>query len=97
MSENIKTIYRIRSPYGMVVIDSQIFLEVYGDGEMGWYEWRILHAGEVDIDTGQETHHGSMGRQYGSPEIALRDALCVITDMPDPYLEDMKQYDSPEP
>lgn len=92
-----KIIYRIPAPYSMTVIDSQIAIEVYGDPDMAWYEWRITMPGQADIDTGKEQQHGTQGRQYGSPEIALRDALCVLTDLPDPYLEDMKQYDSPEP
>lgn len=97
MSENTTTVYRIPSPYSMA-FGSQIFVEVYGDPENAWYEWRFRNGDKVENDTGQEEHHGSMGRQYGSPEIALRDALCVITDMPDPHIEDMKDYDySPEP
>ncbi len=47
-------------------------IEVYGEPDMAWYEWRIMERGEVIHDTAR---HGSFGMQYGSPAIALRDAL----------------------
>lgn len=66
----MKTVYTIPAPYSNHVI------EVYGDPENGWYEWRVPGT---DYDTGR----GS-GRGYGIPEIALRDALMVLSDLPDP-------------
>ena len=52
--------------------DSRIV--VYGDGEMGWYAWQLRRGGQVvqdDPDAG-----------YGSPEVALRDALIEVYGMP---------------
>lgn len=54
-------VYRIDRPFADGVI------EVYGEPDMGWYEWRIIERGTVIHDTRE------MG--YGSPGIALRDAL----------------------
>ena len=48
-------------------------IEVYGDGSMGWYEWRLVRDGREPI----ETEAG-----YGSPEVALRDALCFVYGLP---------------
>lgn len=61
----MKTIYSIPHPY----TDRQI--EVYGEPEMGWYEWRFIVDGRVEID--------SRDAGYGIPEIALRDALIEAT------------------
>ena len=48
-------------------------IEVYGDGSMGWYEWRLVRDGREPV----ETEAG-----YGSPEVALRDALCFVYGLP---------------
>lgn len=63
---SIETIHRIDRPFA----DGTI--EVYGEPDMGWYEWRIVERGAVIQDTGR---HGQTGIQYGSAGIALRDAL----------------------
>jgi len=47
-------------------------IEVYGDPSAGWYEWRVVVRGEVIEDSGR---CGRYGTQYGSPALALRDAL----------------------
>jgi hypothetical protein len=70
----MKTIYRVPAPnYRDAVI------EVYGEPSQAWYEWRLLDAGRVVHDTGTEGTHAFQGRQYGQPEIALRDALIFST------------------
>lgn len=53
--------YNIQQPYslGRVI--------VYGDGENGWYEYVLVDS------QGLVEHRTNDG--YGSPEIALRDAL----------------------
>lgn len=56
-----EVIHRIDRAYAEGVI------EVYGEPDMGWYEWRILERGAVIHDT--------RDAGYGSPAIALRDAL----------------------
>lgn len=58
----VQTIYSIPAPYSMGAM-----IEVYGDPDMGWYEWRIVADGRVEQDTKEQG--------YGSAEIALRDAL----------------------
>lgn len=60
----MKTYYSLPMPYSL--LDSHR-IEVYGDGDMGWYEWRVVAAGVVQKD--------SKDRCYGAPEVALRDAL----------------------
>jgi hypothetical protein len=64
----ITVIYRINYPYSPTAR-----IEVYGEGDMGWYEWRVLDKGAVLRDTGRDNNGSGIG--YGSPEIALRDAL----------------------
>lgn len=66
----MKTIYSIPAPYYLDAV-----IEVYGDPENVWYEWRIVDGGRVVQDSGTE------GRQYGQAEIALRDALMVATGL----------------
>ncbi|MBZ9540516.1 hypothetical protein [Modicisalibacter tunisiensis] len=56
-----EVLHRIDRPFANGVI------EVYGEPDMGWYEWRILERGAVIHDT--------RDAGYGSPGIALRDAL----------------------
>lgn len=59
----IQTIYKIPAPDAILHV-----IEVYGDPDMAWYEWRIIDAqGRPIIDT--------RTRQYGCAELALRDAL----------------------
>ena len=76
----IKTLYRLPAP------DSRTAeIEVYGEPENAWYEWRIIDGGRTVRDTGTEGHSAFQGRQYGQAEIALRDALMVASGMADPY------------
>ena len=66
-AEQQMVIHRIDRPYAAGVV------EVYGEPDMGWYEWRIVDAqGAVLEDSGRG---GQYGQQYGSPAIALRDAI----------------------
>lgn len=65
MDETI--IYRIPSPYGI----GDKFIEVYGDPNMAWYEWRVMDSGKIVFDT--------KDLAYGNPEIALRDALIDLS------------------
>ncbi len=74
----LKTIYTIPAPD---TLDSVI--EVYGDPENGWYEWRIIEKGKAVKDTGTEDHGTFQGRGYGQAEIALRDALMFATCLTD--------------
>ena len=69
----MKVMYRVPAPYN----DGMI--EVYGDPENAWYEWRILADERIVQDTGVEA------RQYGQAEIALRDALMVASGLEDGY------------
>ena len=64
----VKTIYTIPAPDSLSAT-----IEVYGDPENAWYEWRIRDGERVIHDTG--------GRQYGQAEIALRDALMYATGL----------------
>lgn len=66
-------IYTVNHPF---ITEGRI--EVYGEADMGWYEWRIIDKGAVSHDTAREGNGQGLG--YGSPEIALRDALVVATD-----------------
>ncbi|EOD2764253.1 hypothetical protein ACJQQ3_004532 [Salmonella enterica] len=76
----IKTLYRLPAP------DSRTAeIEVYGEPENAWYEWRIIDGGRTVRDTGAEGHSAFQGRQYGQAEIALRDALMVASGLLDPY------------
>lgn len=62
-----ETIYKIPAPHS-----NEQQIEVYGDPDMAWYEWRIIDAqGQTIIDT--------RNRQYGQAEIALRDALTYAS------------------
>lgn len=73
-------IYNIPVPYSM----GDRMIEVYGDPEMGWYEWRVQAGYRTEQDTGSEGSGSFRGRMYGSAEIALRDALMVTSGMADP-------------
>ena len=59
---------------GMRLGSPDPIIEVYGDGANGWYEWRLMKRGQIEHDT------RDMG--YGSPEVALRDALCYVYGPP---------------
>lgn len=76
------TIYKMPAPgYAHAEV------EVYGDPEMGWYEWRM--TGENPYDTGAEKSADIawyQGRQYSQAESALRDALMVASGLPDPFM-----------
>lgn len=72
----IKTIYTVPSPDSLSAT-----IEVYGEPENAWYEWRILDGGRTVRDTGNDGHGAFQGRQYGQAEIALRDALMVASGM----------------
>lgn len=74
----IKTIYKLPAPG---TLDSLI--EVYGEPENAWYEWKIIDAGRVVRDTAHEGNFAHQGRQYGQAEIALRDALMFVTGLID--------------
>lgn len=76
----IKTIYRLPAP------DSRTAeIEVYGEPENAWYEWRIIEGERIVKDTESDGCEAFQGRQYGQAEIALRDALMVASGMADPY------------
>lgn len=64
MSQSTTVLYRVPTPYSM----GDATIEVYGDPENGWYEWRV-------VDAGGKTLQDSKCQGYGSAEIALRDAL----------------------
>jgi len=68
-----KILYRIET--GMRLGSPDPVIEVYGDGSMGSYEWRLMKRGQVEHDT------RDMG--YGNPDIALRDALLYVYGPPD--------------
>ena len=70
--------------YHSIPIDagSDARIEVYGDGSMGWYEWRLMKRGQIEHDTRQAG--------YGNPDVALRDALCYVYGPPD-ELEQLDQ------
>jgi len=85
----IITFYKIPAPYAM----GETMIEVYGGENEGWSEWRINEGGKVKQDTGTEGNGSLRGRQYGSPEIALRDALMVATGLDDPHAEEMRRIE----
>lgn len=70
-----EVIYRIDRPFASGVV------EVYGEPDMGWYEWRIIEGDRAEIRKGggkvleDSGRHSSYGMQYGSPAIALRDGI----------------------
>ena len=82
----MKTIYTIPAPDSLGAV-----IEVYGEPENAWYEWRILDGGRVVQDTGKEGHSAFQGRQYGQAEIALRDALMVASGLKDGYTMETEQ------
>lgn len=58
--------YSIRQPYS----DGRCV--VYGDGDMGWYDYVLIDsAGRIEARSNM---------QYGSAEIALRDALITASE-----------------
>ena len=58
-----KTIYCVPVPYA-----SDALIEVYGDPEIGTYEWRIVSLDGAILSSGKDVG-------YDCAEIALRDAL----------------------
>lgn len=64
----MQIIYSIPAPYSM----GGTMIEVYGEPDMGWYEWRVVGSDSVE--------RGSKDKGYGSAEIALRDALIAMSD-----------------
>jgi len=82
----VKTIYTIPAPDSMSAT-----IEVYGDPDNAWYEWRILDGGRTVRDTGKEGHSAFQGRQYGQAEIALRDALMFASGLKDGYTMEAEQ------
>jgi len=82
----MKIIYTIPSPGSLSAV-----IEVYGEPENGWYEWRILDGGRTVQDTGTEGPSAFRGRQYGQAEIALRDALMIASGLKDVYTMDTEQ------
>jgi hypothetical protein len=82
----MKTIYTIPAPDSL---GAQI--EVYGEPENAWYEWRIIDGGRTVRDTGTEGHSAFQGRQYGQAEIALRDALMVASGLKDGHTMESEQ------
>lgn len=75
--KNVRTVvYSVAAPYSNGII------EVYGDPENAWYEFRLIEAGgRVLYDTASES---SAGRGYGNAAIALRDALMRESGLHDP-------------
>jgi hypothetical protein len=69
MSKFEKVIYRVPAPFS-----AQDFVEVYGDPEMAWYEWRVVSGGAVP-----RVLRDSKDAGYGVAECALRDALIEVT------------------
>ncbi|MDE1999802.1 MAG: hypothetical protein KGI52_12865 [Burkholderiales bacterium] len=67
-SKNIVEIYRIPAPYSQ----GETQIVVYGEPDMGWYEWRVETIGKVMRDT--------KDKGYGCAEIALRDALVATSE-----------------
>ncbi len=72
----IKTLYRIPAPNSF-----SAEIEVYGDPQNAWYEWRIIDSGIFVKDTIND----GQGRQYGQAEIALRDALMFSSGVDDDF------------
>ena len=66
--KNETIIYSVPAPFS-----SDQHIEVYGERDMGSYEWRLIAAnGEVVSDTHNQG--------YGIAEIALRDALIQASN-----------------
>lgn len=65
--DNSTIIYSVRVPYG----DDTI--EVYGEPDMGWYEWRVVTPTSAVV-------RDTKNQGYGSAEIALRDALIATSE-----------------
>ncbi len=60
----MKTIYTIPAPDSLGAM-----IEVYGEPENAWYEWRIIDGGRTVRDTGT----GRPQRLSGTPVRASRD------------------------
>ncbi len=59
--------YRVTAPY------SEDTIEVYGEPDMGWYEWRL-------VTPKQEVIRDTKNQGYGCAEIAQRDALIAMSE-----------------
>lgn len=68
----IKTIYTVPAPDSLGAM-----IEVYGEPENAWYEWRIIDGGRTVRDTGTEGHSAFQGRhsQRGQKPIAITACL----------------------
>lgn len=63
----MQILYKIPAPYTA----RNEMIEVYGEPDMGWYEWRVVEGGAVLRDT--------KNKLYDCAEIALRDALNAMS------------------
>lgn len=63
----MQILYKIPAPYTA----RNEMIEVYGEPNMGWYEWRVVEDGLVLRDT--------KNKLYDCAEIALRDALNAMS------------------
>jgi len=52
-----------------------LVVEVYGEPENAWYEWRVL-----DDTNGRRVLHDSKNQGYGMAAVALRDGLIFATE-----------------
>lgn len=66
-TRTMTVIYTIPVPF-----QGDDLIEVYGQPDMGWYEWRVITPNGKIL-------HDSKNMGYGSPGIALRDALIELT------------------
>lgn len=67
MAKHETILYAVRVPFG------EDMIEVYGEPDMGWYEWRVVTAMHAVI-------RDSKNAGYGCAEIALRDALIAMSE-----------------
>jgi hypothetical protein len=82
----MKTIYTIPAPDSIGAV-----IEVYGEPENVWYEWRIIDGGRTVRNSGTEGHSAFQGWQYGQAEIALCDALMAASGLKDGYTMEAEQ------
>lgn len=69
----MKTIYTIPAPDSLGAM-----IEVYGEPENAWYEWRIIDGGRTVRDTGTEGHSAFQGVVCGrgrNPTLRLWPAI----------------------
>jgi len=65
----MKTIYTIPAPDSLGAM-----IEVYGEPENAWYEWRIIDGGRTVRDTGTEGHSALW--MSGCPAGMIRELLA---------------------